>query len=92
MALGVYFAPKSMNKQQYEDVLSELAKAGQAAPPGRLYHACFGEGDNLMVFDIYDSQENFEKFGQTLMPILEKAQIDIGHPDVMPIQNIIKGS
>ena len=92
MAIGVYFSPASMNKEQYEETLDRLDKAGQGSPRGRLYHACFGEGSNLMVFDIWDTQENFEKFGETLMPILAQLHIDAGQPDVMQVQNIITGS
>ncbi|HLF71401.1 MAG TPA: hypothetical protein VI759_04550 [Dehalococcoidia bacterium] len=91
MALGVYFHPAKLNRQQYDQSISALEKAGHGSPPGRMYHACFGEGDNLMVFEIWDTQENFAKFGTVLMPILAQVPIDPGQPDVMPIQNIIVG-
>ena len=70
MAVGIYFSPPSMNAQRYEETLKQLEQAGQGSPRGRLYHTAFGPPDHLMVFDIWDSQENFDAFGGTLMPIL----------------------
>jgi hypothetical protein len=91
MAIGAYFAPPSgMTKAQYEDALNRLEKAGHGKPDGRSYHASFGEEGHLMVFDIWDSQEQFEAFGAILMPILAEVGIDPGQPDVMQINKIIQ--
>ena len=38
MAIGVYFHPASMNKDQYDQVIQRLAQAGQGSPKGRQYH------------------------------------------------------
>ena len=89
--IGAYFSPASMNSAQYEDVLKRLEAVGQGKPKGRLHHSSFGPEDHLMVFDIWDSQENFEAFGGVLMPILAEVGIDPGEPDVMPVYKVIKG-
>ena len=91
MALGFYFAPQSMNAQQYDNCIKKLEAAGAGKPAGRVYHAAFGPADKLAVFDIWDSQASFDRFGQTLMPILTELGVDPGQPQVMPIHNIIKG-
>ena len=91
MAIGVYFPPNSMNAQQYDEINKQLAAAGAASPKGRSYHSAFGPSDHLMVFDVWDSQADFDAFGPVLMPILAKNNVDPGQPDVMPIHNIIKG-
>ena len=91
MAIGIYFSPASMNVQQYDETLKRLEEAGQASPRGRLYHTSFGPPDHLMVFDIWDSQENFDAFGRTLLPILAEIGIDPGQPDIMPVHKIIQG-
>ena len=57
----------------------------------RLYHACFGTGDKLTVFDVWDSQQSFDSFGQALMSIMKEIGVDPGQPQVMPIHNVIKG-
>ena len=91
MALGVYFAPASMTVQQYDDCIRQLEKAGAGKPAGRLYHSCFGPENRLHVFDVWESQAAFDRFGQTLMPIMQQIGIDPGQPHVSPIHNTIKG-
>ena len=91
MALGIYFSPTSMTKQQYDTCIKKLEAAGAGKPAGRLYHASFGDGDKLAVFDVWESQELFDRFGQTLMPILKEIGVEIAQPHAMPIHNVIKG-
>ncbi|MGH7452464.1 MAG: hypothetical protein ACRENG_14045 [bacterium] len=91
MAIGITFTPASMNAAKYDECIKRLEKAGASAPKGRLYHACYGSSDQLRVFDVWDSMESFEQFGQTLMPILQQLGVDPGKPDIREIHNIIKG-
>jgi hypothetical protein len=91
MAIGIYFAVQGMSADKYDDVIRKLEDAGQGAPAGRAYHCAF-EGENgLQVFDVWDSQETFDAFGETLMPILAAAGIDPGEPMISPVHNIIVG-
>ena len=89
MAIGIYFAPPSMTQQQYFECIKRLKKAGAGHPTGRVYHACFGTGDRIQVFDVWTSQAAFDKFGQTLMPILQDLGTDPGQPVVMNMHNVI---
>lgn len=89
MALAYMFAPQSMNAQQYDECIRRLAAAGAANPPGRLFHACHGSGDQLRVFDIWESEEAFTKFGPTLGPILAALGVDAGTPQVSPVHHTI---
>ena len=89
MAIGVYFHPPAMTAAKYDECIKALKKAGAGNPPGRTYHASFGPKDKLMVFDIWTSQAAFDKFGKTLMPILQKLGIDAGQPAVMPMHKVI---
>jgi len=91
MPFVVRFVPKSMSSQQYDDVIKRLNAAGAGSPYGRLFHVAFGSLDALRVSDIWDTMENFERFGQTLMPILQDAGVDPGTPDVIETHNIIAG-
>ena len=59
--------------------------------PAGQYHACFGDPGKLAVFDVWDSQQSFDTFGETLMPIMKEIGIDAAAPHVMPIHNIIQG-
>ena len=90
MALAFYFAPPNkMSAQQYDESIKRLNAAGAGHPPGRVYHSCFGSPDNLMVFDVWTSQADFDKFGETLMPILQAVGLEPGQPSVMAVHNTI---
>ena len=91
MAISVYINPVSATAAQYDEILRRLDAAGAGKPAGRLYHACFGSGDKLQVFDIWESQQAFDKFGETLMPILQEIGTDPGQPMVEPVHNLIQG-
>jgi hypothetical protein len=43
------------------------------------------------VFDVWESQQSFEAFGETLVPIMRELGSDPGQPQVSPVHNIIKG-
>jgi hypothetical protein len=89
MAIGIYFSATGMSAAKYDECIKLLKKAGAGNPPGRSYHACFGPNDNLMVFDVWSSQAAFDKFGKTLMPILQQLAVNSGTPAVMPVHKVI---
>ena len=89
MAIGIYFSPAAMSAGNYDECIKSLRKAGAGNPPGRSYHASFGPNDKLMVFDVWTSQAAFDRFGKTLMPILQQLGIDPGQPSVMPMHKVI---
>lgn len=89
MAIGVYFSPAAMSAEKYGECIKLLRKAGAGNPAGRSYHAAFGPKDKLMVFDVWTSQAAFDKFGKTLMPILQQLGIEGGAPSVMPVHKVI---
>ena len=91
MALGFYFGSGSFTPEQYDETLKRLEAAGAGAPAGRLHHVALEVGGQIRVFDVWESQESFEAFGETLMPILSEFGADPGQPDVTPIRNIING-
>lgn len=78
-----------MSVAQYNECITLLRKAGAGNPAGRSYHAAFGPPDKIMVFDVWTSQAAFDKFGRTLMPILQQLGLDAGQPSVMPMHKVI---
>src|SRR6476469_8471015 len=89
MAIGIYFSPQAMSTAQYDECIRLLKKAGAGSPSGRTYHAAFGPPDKLMVFDVWTSQSAFDRFGKTLMPVLQQIGLDPGQPTVMPVHKVI---
>ena len=91
MALGLYFTPDSFTAAKYDEAISQLEAAGAGAPAGRLYHVALETDGQIQVFDVWDSEESFAAFGETLMPILASLGADPGQPMVSKVHNIIQG-
>ena len=91
MAISVYINPVSATAAKYDEIIRRLDAAGAGKPAGRLYHACFGSGDKLQVFDIWESQQAFDKFGETMVPIVQEVGVNLGQPMVEPVHNLIQG-
>jgi len=65
--------------------------AGNERRPRLEYHVAFSSGGSFRVSEIWDSKEQFEAFGQRLMPILTESGVELaGPPEVVEIHNIIK--
>jgi hypothetical protein len=92
MAIVLRFAPHGMTAEQYDECIDRLEKAGAGSPEGRLYHVCFGDKNNIRVSDIWDSVEAFERFGETLRPILRDLGIDASEAEVLDAHNLIVGT
>jgi hypothetical protein len=86
MAIAAYFHPKNMTWDQYRDIHARLEKVGLGLRDqhGRLHHSCFGADGDLMVYDIWESPEAFQAFGEKLMPILAEVGVEVPPPDVIP--------
>lgn len=90
MAVGIYIAQEGFTTEIYDSTLKEIAEAAPA-PKGRSLHVALETDGTIQVFDIWDSLEDFQAFGETLLPILAKAGLELGEPMVATIHNTIKG-
>ena len=91
MAVAVVSAPASMTAEQYHRIIEHMDASRTGPPPGRRFHACFGHGDQLMVFEVWDSVDDLDAFTATLMPILAVEHIDMAPPEPLEIHGLIDG-
>ena len=91
MALGIYFVHEGFTPEKYERALKELEAAGAGAPKGRTYHVALESNGAIHVFDIWESQEDFDAFGATLVPILGELGVALEEPMVATVHNVIEG-
>jgi hypothetical protein len=91
MALGFYITGTGFTQEKYDTTLAQLEEAGAGAPDGRLSHVALESDGEIQVFDIWESQEAFDAFGETLVPILTGAGIEINEPMVARVHNTIAG-
>ena len=91
MSLVLHFKPSGFPLATYQEVVKRLEAAGAGSPKGRSYHVCYGDPDNVQVTDVWDSVEEFQAFGQTLLPIMNELGADPGQPEIQAANNVIVG-
>jgi hypothetical protein len=87
MAIAVVFEFPKDSIEKYDKVLELEPRTKDQ--PARSSHVCYvlpngGTG----VIDVWDSEEAFGKFGEILMPAIEKAGLDTStQPKIYPVHN-----
>jgi len=91
MALGIYFVHVGFTPEKYDAAIKKLEAAGAGSPKGRTYHVALESNGEIQVFDIWESQADFDAFGATLVPILKELGVELAEPMVATVHNVIKG-
>jgi hypothetical protein len=91
MALGIYFVHMGFTPEKYDEAIKKLEAAGAGAPKGRSNHFALESDGAIQVFDVWDSMEDFEAFGKTLVPILAELGVEMTDPSIATIFNSISG-
>ena len=91
MALGFYFTHGGFTPAKYDEVIKQLDAAGVGSPKGRSIHVALESDGGVQVFDVWDSQEEFDAFGEVLVPILAAAGVELNPPMVADVHNVILG-
>lgn len=69
MPLAISFTT-TLSSDQYDEIWRQLRDAKADHPQGRLSHVGWEQDGTIRVVDVWDTMENFEAFGATLMPII----------------------
>jgi hypothetical protein len=91
MAQAFYFVHEGFTPEKYAKALKQLEAAGAGAPKGRTLHVALESDGAIQVFDIWESQADFDAFGPALMPILAELGVELKPPMVATVHNVIKG-
>jgi hypothetical protein len=91
MALGIYFVHGGFTPEKYGEAIKKLEAAGAGSPKGRTYHVALESNGEIQVFDIWETQADFDAFGSTLVPILAELGVELKEPMVATIHNVIRG-
>jgi hypothetical protein len=89
MSIVVRFNPASLTVEQYDESIRRLQESGGFPPDGLAFHVCFGTDGNLLVSEIWDSREQFEAFGERLLPLLASVGISPGEPAIFEVHNLV---
>ena len=92
MSIVVRFSPTNVDREKYDESVRRLEQAGLwPNPVGLELHVAFGDEDNMKVSEIWASQEQFEAYGQQLMPVLADVGIEFsGPPEIFEAHNVAK--
>jgi hypothetical protein len=81
----------TVTTERYDETVRRLQESGDFPPDGLEYHVAFGSEGNFRVSEIWDSREQFEAFGERLMPLLTEVGIELaGEPEILDVYNIVK--
>jgi len=89
--LARFTGASSLTSADYDRTLGEIEASGEWPPRGLEYHVAFTADDgSFRVSEIWDSMEDFERFGERLMPILAANGIELaGPPELLEVHNVI---
>lgn len=89
MSILVRFNPSSLTAEKYDEVSTNLEASADWPPDGLDIHVCFHTDGGVKVSEVWDSREQFEAFGEKLMPTLIEAGIEFaGPPEVFEVHSI----
>jgi hypothetical protein len=89
--LARFTAAPGMTTELYDESISRLEKSGDWLPDGLEFHVAFKSNGTFRVSEIWDTREQFDAFGERLMPVLKDVGIELsGEPEMLEIYNIIK--
>jgi hypothetical protein len=91
MAQAFYFVHEGFTPEKYAQAIKKLEAAGAGSPKGRTLHVALESDGAIQVFDIWESQKDFEAFGPTLIPILSELGVTLNDPMVATVHNVIEG-
>ena len=95
MPVVAVFQSPSLTQEAYEKSVARVSggKSRVESPSdwpveGLLAHIA-GQGENgFRVVDVWESEEAFNRFGETLIPILEEIGVE-GRPEVYPTHTFV---
>ena len=85
----IEFDNPGMTAQQYDEIVQRLEENGLGAPDGRIYHVAAPTEAGWFVVDVWESPEQFNAFGDRLMPIIEAVGASPPTPVIREVHNII---
>ena len=81
----VNFNIPGMTTKQFDDAWKELRALGISRPKGLVHHTGAQNGSSMVIVDVWESQEAWEGFAQTIGPILGKLGVADSPPVILPV-------
>jgi hypothetical protein len=90
MPILIRYTPSSLTREQYDKVNEILQENGPDGPPPPLQlHVMFGDGSDLRVSEIWESEEAWQQaWDGGLKAALETAGVELPEPDKFPVHEV----
>jgi hypothetical protein len=90
MPILIRYAPSSLTREQYDKVNEILQENGPDGPPPSLQvHVMFGEGSNLRVSEIWESEDAWQQaWDGGIKPALSAVGVELPEPDKFPVHEL----
>ena len=96
MAIGVYFNFQGGTLDQYDEISRNLnngqplSKLSDWPVEGCLSHAAWQEeSGGFGVFDVWESAEAFQSFGEKLTPLIGESGLPAAEPHIVTLHNFV---
>ncbi|MFI6566112.1 hypothetical protein [Streptomyces sp. NPDC050534] len=96
MPIVAVFEVQGMTQAQYEQSVEKVA--GRPGPvkspadwpvPGLISHTSAPTADGWLVVDVWESEEAFQQFGETIIPILQELGVSDAQPKIYPVFSMV---
>ena len=94
MAILMMMEGPGVTPEQYHGLNEAMGIRGdEDAPDGLVSHVAGHDGENLVVADVWESQEQLDKFfHDRLGPALQEVGVDAPQPRIHPVHDITPGT
>lgn len=98
MAIVVVFDLPGMTQAQYEKSAEMVAgRPGPVKSPadwpvsGLISHTAAPTPNGWLVVDVWESEDAFQEFGKTILPILKELGVPDAQPKIYPVFSVVTG-
>ncbi|OAR26582.1 hypothetical protein A8W25_28430 [Streptomyces sp. ERV7] len=96
MAIVAIFEIPGMTRAQYEKSAEKVAgrpgpvkKTSDWPVSGLISHTAAPTPDGWLVVDVWESEEAFQEFGKTILPILEELGVQGAQPKIYQAHTVV---
>ena len=89
MSIMAIYRSAGVDRAKYDAVVNELASKRTAEPGAVAHFAGFTGPDSICVIDVWETREQFDRFGEKLRPALAKHGIPEQAPEVIELYGLI---
>lgn len=90
MPIAVVYRAPAMTSEQYMQTWSGGPPV--SPPPGLIFHAGFGVGQEFSTVTVWESLEAYELFAPMFASLVAAKGLRFGQPQILPVHQFMRGS